>query len=176
MPAAIRLMKPTTTKAAVRGLATFTLGALCVSAAFAQFTDNPDWKEEDAPPPPAFKTDGLIKVDMPNYLELSYGIDPQTISIGKDGVVRYIMVATSRSGTVNAMHEAVRCSTGEVKLYARYVNSAWLPAEKPEWRPMQGTARHSWAAARQGLCNGRAPQRTPQDTVRALRSTMMPAI
>ncbi|MGA0570144.1 CNP1-like family protein [Variovorax sp. VNK109] len=169
-------MKPTTIETASRSLLTLALAAFGMSASFAQLNENPDWKEESAPQPPAFKTDGLIKVDMPNYLELSYGVDPQTLTIGKDSVVRYVMVATSRSGTVNAMHEAIRCSTGEVKLYARYGSSGWLTDEKQEWRPMQSAARHSWAAARQGICNGRAPQRTPQDIVRAMRSTMMPAI
>ena len=168
-------MKPTTIKSASRGLLTLAFAALCASAVHAQLAENPDWKEEDAPPPPAFKTDGLVKIEMPNYLELSYGVDPQTISIGKDGVVRYVMVATSRDGTVNALHEAIRCSTGEVKLDGRYVNSGWLVNEKQEWRAMQSSARHSWAAARQGICNGRAPQRTPQDTVRALRNPMLPA-
>ena len=81
--------------------------------------DDPDWKEVDAPAPPEFDLKRLVAVDVPVGGELKFGVDPATITIGKDWVVRYVLVASSRSGNFNAMYEAIRCATGEYKTYAR---------------------------------------------------------
>ena len=77
--------------------------ALCAGAApaFAQFSASadPDWKEIEAPAPPALRTQGLIPLDIPGA-SLRFGVDPASISVGGDDVVRYVVVATSRTGTV----------------------------------------------------------------------------
>ena len=35
-------------------------------------------------------------------------------------MVRYVVVATSDSGAVNAIYEGIRCDTGRFKVYARH--------------------------------------------------------
>ena len=51
--------------------------------------------------------------------------------------MRYVVVATSTSGAVNAIYEGIRCNTGEVKVYARHnPDSGWKPARAAEWRPL----------------------------------------
>ena len=35
---------------------------------------------------------------MPPYMSLKFGIDPGTITITPDGIVRYVVVASNRSG------------------------------------------------------------------------------
>ncbi|UUZ72838.1 CNP1-like family protein [Polaromonas sp. P1(28)-8] len=96
------------------------LGITC--AAWAQSaTDDPDWKESDAPPPPAFDAGKLVTFDVSPNSSLVFGVDPATIRISNsDGLVRYVMVATSASGARNVMYEGIRCATGEYKTYARY--------------------------------------------------------
>lgn len=159
---------------ALRALAAAALSvaALLGGAAHAQLAPiDPDWKEEQAPPPPAFNKDRAIRIEMPVYMELNFGVDPETIVVGADGIVRYVMVASSRSGIVNAMYEALRCSTGEMRTYARYVSSGWENSADQEWRSLQDNrARHAMAFAKQGACDGRFPRRTPQDIARALRN------
>jgi len=85
---------------------------------------------------------------------LKFGIDPKTLSIGKDGVLRYVMVATSSSGAMNAMYEGIRCSTGEYKTYARYFpGSGWSKASSVEWQALRGTRSTStWYFSKQGGC------------------------
>jgi len=104
--------------------------------ALAQLVElDPDWKEVDVPPPPAFNRDKLVPIDMPPHITLKLGVDPATLSISSDSVVRYVMVATSSSGTINAMYEGIRCMTGEVKVYARFSSSGqWRSVDNPQWR------------------------------------------
>ena len=138
----------------------FALCALLLAgAAWAQNgPDNPGWVEDKAPPPPAFSRDKLVPVEMPSYVTLKVGVDPQTLSVGADGVVRYVMVMRNSSGSVNAVYEGIRCVSDEVKTYARAGNSGqWTLVEQPQWKPVNDNmpSRHAWAFARQGGCEAR---------------------
>ena len=136
--------------------------ALCLvtGIAFSQLvTPDPDWKESEVPMPPAFKVDRLVPIEMPRYVSLRLGVDPETLRITEDGIVRYVMVAKSPSGNMNASYEGIRCLTGEVKTYARFTTSGqWSVIGNPEWKPLNGNqpSMHALALARQGACNGRA--------------------
>ena len=56
---------------------------------------------------------------MPRYVTIKFGIDPDSLTISKDGIVRYVVVAAAESGSRTAMFEGIWCRTGEVKVYAR---------------------------------------------------------
>ena len=75
-----------------------------------------EWKETQAPPAPAFSNAKLVMFEVAADSPMVYGIDPQTLQISpKDGLVRYVMVATSISGAKTVLYEGIRCATGEVK-------------------------------------------------------------
>ncbi|MBA3057122.1 MAG: CNP1-like family protein [Gammaproteobacteria bacterium] len=140
----------------------------------AQVVDKPDWTESEAPPPPAFNPDRLVPVDMPSYVTLRFGVDPATLAITPDGIVRYVMVAKNATGSISAMYEGIRCASGEVKTYARYSTiGRWSAVKEPQWQALNDNqpSRHAMALARQGACDGRAmPARSAADIVRALKS------
>lgn len=132
----------------------------------------PDWKEQEAPPPPALKLQGLIPIDLPGST-LRFGVDPSSVTVGGDGVVRYVVVATGAEGAVNAMYEAVRCQTAEVKTHARHTPGAgWTPVTGTDWRPLHGhpASRHSLVIARTGACSGHSANRSASTIVKDLRS------
>jgi hypothetical protein len=148
--------------------------AVAATAASAQsrLYEDPDWKEAEAPPPPAVSTRGLIALDIPGAT-LHFAVDPRSVSVGADRVVRYVVVATSNSGTVNAIYEGIRCDGGEVKVYARHnPDSGWVPARNSEWQPLQSTAnsRHSLFIARNGACLGRGANGNAAQVVSDLRA------
>jgi hypothetical protein len=120
--------------------------AFAASAAHAQLSPvNPDWREADAPPPPAVKLDGLIPLDMPRS-GLRFGVDPASVSLGSDSIVRYVVVATGAGGAVNALYEGIRCNTAEFKVYARYnTGSGWTVASDSPWLSLHDArgSRHS---------------------------------
>lgn len=155
---------------ASRALALATALICAAAQVSAQLFEDPDWREAEAPPPPALKLDGLVPVEMPAYSRLTVGVDPESLKIGGDGVVRYVIVASSPRGAVNAFYEGVRCATGEMKVYARHSSGAWQPVSAPEWtRIATSSARHTMELAK-ALCLGRAPRNWPGDIVRELRN------
>lgn len=147
--------------------------ALAAPLAQAQLAPvDPDWREVEVPPPPAVRLEGLVPLDMPGST-LRFGVDPNSIAIGNDGIVRYVVVATAAGGAVNALYEGLRCSTGEIKVYARYnTGSGWTIAKDASWRPVRGTpgSGHSLVVARSGACIGHAPNRSAREIVRDLRA------
>ena len=140
------------------------------------FVEDPDWREVDIPAPPTFNKDRLIPVAMPPYVTLRFGVDPATLTITDDGVIRYVMVAQGAgvSGTLSAMYEGIRCAAGEFKTYARFSASGqWTSVSNPPWRPLadNNTSKHALALARQGACDGRAAvARSVQEIVNALKN------
>jgi hypothetical protein len=143
-------------------------------SAFAQLTpDNPDWKELDAPPPP-LRTQGLIDIDMP-ATTMRFAVDPASITVGSDAIVRYVVVATSSTGTVNAMYEGIRCGTREVKVYAHHnPDSGWVPARDPQWQQLSRAvnSRHSQQIARSGVCFENTPNGSALQIVQDLRAPL----
>lgn len=146
------------------------------SLLWAQFAaEDVAWKESELPPPPAFDVGRLLTVEVSLNSSLVYGVDPASISISKsDSLVRYVMVATSASGARNVMYEAIRCSTGEFKTYARYSpEGRWNMAGNPEWRSMFGNlpSRHALRFAQAGACDNAAVPSSVNEMVRRLKNT-----
>ncbi|QGW85105.1 hypothetical protein GOQ09_21470 [Variovorax paradoxus] len=131
-----------------------------------------EWAETTAPPPPAFSESRLLPIEMPPYMTLKFGVDPNTIAITPDGIVRYVVVAQNRNGGgANAFYEGVRCSTGEMKSYARYNNGTWQETKTPEWKRIDDlNSRYAKALSVQALCRGNAPRNSVGDMVRNLRN------
>jgi len=142
----------------------------------AQLADlDPDWKELVIKPPATFRTDGLVPIEMPRYLTVRVGLDPDSLTVSSDGIVRYVVVAVSGSGNVNAAYEGIWCRAGEVKTYARAGNDRqWDPVANPEWKKLNDSrpSMHALALARQGVCDGRsAAAPSPQVILRKLKQS-----
>lgn len=134
--------------------------------AAAAVDDETPWQEDAAPAAPAFSTGSLVPIDMGANAALRYGIDPATVSIGKDQVVRFVTVATSSTGTQNVWYQGINCDKGEFKIYARWslASSAgpahWYNVDSPEWRSLfegNAMARPALSLAQGGMCDGRSP-------------------
>ena len=154
------------------------LGLLASTPAQAQlFVEPADWKEADVPPPPAFDATKLLTFDMARSSNLVYGVDPASFSISKaDGVVRYVMVASNASGARNVMYDGLRCSTGEVKTYARgKPDGSWAAVDKPEWKSLYDLqlSRHSLRFALAGACDGAAPVGSVRELVRKMTTPLL---
>lgn len=171
-------------------IACVSLLAACASRGYD--TDNPDWaqagmppapksteqdkewEETAVPPPPTFSESRLLPIAMPPYMTLKFGVDPNTIAITKDGIVRYVVVAQNRAGgAVNAFYEGVRCSTAEMKSYARFNNGAWQETKAPEWKRVRDmNSSYVPALATQGLCRGNAPRSSVTEMVQNIRNPL----
>ena len=145
--------------------------ALAAGAAQAQLSaPDPDWKEIEAPPPAPVRTDRLLRIDTPEST-LRFGVIPESVVLTSDGIVRYVVVASSASGAVNALYEGIRCRTGEGRIYARHnPDSGWVPVKDGDWRSLYETrpSRHSLLIARSGACLGGGPNVSAAQIVRDL--------
>lgn len=133
-------------------------------------TTDREWVETEVPPPPSFELKHVITIDMPPYLSLTYGVDPGTIAITGDGIVRYVALASNRAGgALNASYEGIRCSSEEMKTYARWTGSKWEVVVKPEWtRFSDMKSSYARQLAAQGLCRDHAARASVSDIVREL--------
>lgn len=131
------------------------------------------WRESTVTPPPKFNLDQLQPFDVSPGAALSYGIDPKTLSVGEDGVVRYVMVARSSSGALNVLYQGLRCQTGEVKTYGRWNNNAssWNTSTRDEWQPLSfsGPTRPAMMLARAAICEGSTVNGNPQKILHTLK-------
>ena len=129
-----------------------------------------EWKEADVPPPPALRMSDLVPIDVRGSSELRYGVDPASVGVGEDAVVRFVAVASSRSGAVNALYQGVRCDRAEYRVYARSSGQGWHAVET-QWKPMGDgpEARLARAIAEAGACRGHAPDGSASQIVRELR-------
>jgi hypothetical protein len=148
---------------------------LCLSlSAHSQFIDNdPDWKESAAPTPAALDMKRLVAFELTAISNFKWSIDPASIIITPESVVRYVVVAQSSSGAVNALYEGIYCKRQEVKTYAwHYASSGWAMQPQAEWRPLKnsGPSLHAFHLAKLGLCDGNAPISTPREAMLRLTS------
>ena len=109
---------------------------------------------------------------MPNYMTLKFGVDPATIVINGDGIVRYVVVARSPSGgATNAFYEGVRCATEQMKGYARSSGGAWEIVPEPAWKPIRSmNSSYTKALTLQALCRSGAPRSSVGEMVRRLEN------
>lgn len=144
--------------------------ALFPALAGAQPEGDVDWREAEAPPPPAVSMEKLVPIELP-VTELRYGVMPSSVAINSDKVVRYVLVATSASGAMNAVYEGIRCLTGEYKVYARYYpGRGWAMTKDAQWQSMftAPSPRAALAIAQEAACSGHATALNAAEILRNL--------
>lgn len=127
--------------------------------------------------PPSFNVQRLQTFEASPGSALVYGIDPATLVVDNQGVVRYVLVARSASGALNVLYEGIRCQTAELITYARWDNrSAWNIDEAAEWRPLSssGSTRHAMSLARAAVCDGPTPNGDASNILRTLKRGSAP--
>ena len=155
--------------------------AICLvfsSSGFAQLlATNPDWKESEAPAPAPLNLKGLVTFEVSNVSNLTWALDPTAVTVVGDGLVRYVAVARSQSGVLNALYEVINCSNGTLKTYARIVSKEtdtpaknWTIVSDPQWKPLRDLpSKHALELAKQGLCTGDTAAQNVNEIVTSLK-------
>jgi CNP1-like family len=163
-----------------RFVASLVISLTLAAPGFAQLpATDPDWKESDAPPPPALNLKGLVPFEVTTVSNLSWALDPTAVTLVGDGLVRYVVVARSQSGVLNALYEVINCSNAELKTYARIVGKeteaagkAWVAVPDPQWRSIyDAPSKHALALAKQGVCTGKSAAQSVGEIVTSLKKT-----
>lgn len=92
------------------------------------------WKEATVDLPGWPDAGELLQVDVDNAgFPFDVYLDPESLSVGNDRVVRYTLVIVSSSGARNVSFEGLRCATREYRRYAYGSGDAWLQARGTTW-------------------------------------------
>lgn len=92
------------------------------------------WDEQKPQLPPFPKEENLVRIQVDGGLSFDFFVDLESVSVGRDGVVRYTLVARSVGGATNISYEGIRCKGRERKLYAfGRADKTWSAARNPQW-------------------------------------------
>lgn len=153
---------------------------LAVSSALADEDDYQPprlWQEGEVQLPPAPSREGLLPLYVSAATANKFFIDGASLSVGTDGVIRYVIVVETPGGARNVTFEGMRCETRERRIYAfGRQDGSWSKARKDEWIRIQdayanrqhaalfleyfcplGNSVHSAAEARDALVRGGHP-------------------
>jgi hypothetical protein len=102
------------------------------------FTEKPrDELPLQLPAPP--KAGDLIEFDPGRPATLRFYIDPASLSVGTDLIVRFTIVVKGDGGASNVSYEAIRCKARERKVYAYgRADGTWSQARAPQWTVISG--------------------------------------
>jgi hypothetical protein len=145
------------------------LTALPVASQAQPRTDDEEkpWEESQWAPPAQFDLGKVRNFRLEQTSSMQFGIEPSTLQVGADGVIRYVFVARSSSGALNVLYEGVRCQTAEARIYARWdPSTGWRQStgsSESGWQPLsfRGATRRQLFMARAGLCDGPTPNNPP---------------
>lgn len=148
------------------------LQPLTFALAAGEVDESAPWVEVE-PELPAFpKAEGLIELYVTAASTNRFYVDPDSVSVGKDGVVRYVAIAKSPSGATSTNFEGLRCDVRERRLYAfGRADDTWSRAKSPTWTRISnaGANRYAWALMREYFCPGGVAIRNAAEGVNALR-------
>ena len=89
------------------------------------------------------KDENLIEFYVNNTVTFRFYVDAASLSLGKDNVVRYTLLARSPSGVVNVSYEGLRCPEASYRVYGYGQDGRWVQRDS-EWRPIELKGAQGW--------------------------------
>lgn len=128
------------------------------------------WAEEKIDSmPPLPQASNLIAFNVSQNTPLTFAVDKTSLTVGKDGVVRYVIVVTSPAGARNVNYEGIRCDTYEWRRYAS-INDAqdgWDQGSAFEFKRIENGELNAYQAAlyQDYFCTSKLPVGTAKEIV-----------
>ena len=107
--------------------------------------DDYQWQEQGVDLPSYPKEEELLELRFDHAgARFQFSIDPNSLSLGEDGVVRYTLVMRSPSGSKNVMYEGMHCTERQYKTYAWGTRkNEFRRLSKPRWQNIE-SSRSNW--------------------------------
>lgn len=138
------------------------------------------WRELETELPAFPRMDTLVEFYVSAVATNAYFIDPGTLSVGADGVVRYVLVVRTPGGATNVSFEGIHCTQRQWKHYAtgHLGDGTWTRARagRSDWRPIENKPvnRHHAALSRELFCPVGSPIASADEGRNALRAGRHP--
>ena len=102
------------------------------------YEEEKKWVEQEAQLPGFPKAQNLVEFDAGAATSNRHYVDGSTLSVGADGVIRYVIVVRTSGGATNVNFEGIRCRARERKLYAvGRSDETWGKSRIQEWQPIR---------------------------------------
>ncbi|MEO8411083.1 MAG: CNP1-like family protein [Propionivibrio sp.] len=134
--------------------------------------DAKPWAEVAVKLPPFPRDEDQIPFMVGANTHIKYSIDKRSLSVGGDGVIRFVLTVVSDQGARNISYEGMRCSTAERRFYAfGRPDGTWSKARGNQWVKIRGTSNnHHVGLYFNYFCPlGAASNASPEDLLRLLR-------
>jgi len=139
---------------------------------YEQILNERDWQENAIGLPVFPQSDRLVEFYVSASTSFRFFIDPHSLTVGDDGVVRYVLVARSSSGVDNVWFEGIRCKSAELKRYATgRSDGTWAARRGAQWAAIDPRTmnRQHQALQREYFCPHNLPIATAAEGIDALR-------
>ena len=94
-----------------------------------------DVKELQVPPPAYPRNSDLAEFKLRNPTSNRFFIDTSSITVSKDGIIRFVMVIRTSGDEINVRFSGLRCSSREWKDYAfTSSDKSWKANPNAEWQ------------------------------------------
>jgi hypothetical protein len=122
-------------------------------------------------PPPYPRNENLAEFSFSAVSDFKFFVDRTSLSVSKDRIVRYVLVARSPSGVDNVSYEGINCREAEYRMYAVGRSDGTWASHAGEWRPITAQSVQRWHNALRGefFCPGGIAIEDAAEGVRALQ-------
>jgi hypothetical protein len=138
------------------------------------FPAKQQWQELAGELPPWPEPSRLIELDIDTGARgYRLYIDPQSLTVGKDRVVRFTSVMMSPAGVWNVNYEGLHCGKEQHRRLAYGANETWNELPDSIWSRLTkgGANRYRWILYHHYMCIPTESRKDAADIVRRLRST-----
>lgn len=96
------------------------------------------WQEIDVQFPAGIREESLKSFYVSAATDNRFFIDLATLSVGSDGVVRYVLLVVTSEGARNVTFEGLRCASQERRIYAAgRRDGSWSKSRNSNWVRIQ---------------------------------------
>ncbi len=132
--------------------------------------DETPWAESEFTLPAFPDPANLIPFEVGFRTGKKFSIDGQSLSVGKDGVIRFTLSIVSAEGAKNISYEGMRCATGERRPYAfGRPDGTWSRARGDRWIAIRGDRNNHYVELFVNyFCSVHAPNITTPEAARQI--------
>ena len=146
--------------------------AASAEAGFEEDYETKQWQEVEVQLPGAPNKGALQSFYVSASTDNVFAIDASSLTVGSDGVVRYVLQVASSEGALTTSFEGMRCETREWRIYASgRRDGSWSKSRNNAWSPIRDVPSNRQHAAlfSEYFCPDGIVVRSAADAVNALR-------
>lgn len=162
-------------------------GVLCLLAAAGAWAgggaeddnESKQWQEIEVALPGPVREDALLPFFVSAATANRFFVDGSSLTVDRDGVVRYALVVLVPEGGRNVTYEGMRCETRERRIYASgRLDGTWSKSRVSQWVRIQDAAanRHHAALFLEYFCPGGVVAKDPGEVRNALKRGGYPGV